>query len=361
MKDSREIAKNEERNEATVSRAIASAFARGLVVVSRTIAKQRLNRDQELEYALRHRFHSLLSAIVVADGEYDPDPLHQRLGEAFAWEIFDGRQSIRRDDIIGMGAGRTLYHLAKYLVEEPEKLRVRGVKIVSLCGDSYPYHKVPKNVVLDADDNVNLFTQAFQHPAARATTSHSIFMSTNPLSEGDTDRLAHASYYGLWNKNPISFAFSGIGVFDENHQLVLLCQQNAAENFPPIRIDNTLREQINALWEDCRELQKQVGEPAWFPVAEVAMRLLVLPAPGQLHEKIRQAVDAINSHLFAPRPEHLKAIDSIGLLAGGADKVAALHWLLRSSGTGKTDFPPVSTVCTDSATAKAILARENSG
>lgn len=364
MPDSREIAAKYGRDEATVSRAISSAFTQGLVIVTRAEPSLRQPRNHFLEARLRQQFPSVLSAIVVEDAPTIGDPLHQRLGEALAEEIFEARLQIRHGDKVAIGAGRTLYHLGKRLCSEAERLRAQGVEIISLCGDSYPYHDVPQNVCLDADNNVNQFAQAFQHPAKAAMTSRPIFMTDADQEQHAADHSWHGEYYGRWIGRPVSMAISGLGVFDPKHQLVLLSDPKSSADYPPIHVDIELREAILGLWNQCQELRGILADESYFPVAEVGMCLFQVPPPGGvestaariLYDKIGEAIKAINPRLFAPRLEHLSSIGSLILLAGGKEKAGALQQLLQPSSNESTGMPTVSNVCTDSTCATQVLA-----
>src|SRR5271157_1681317 len=147
----RELARRHGRAEAVVSRAILGAFRDGLVEVRR-VPRQHVKRVATLERALLGRFGSLQHAIVIqVDGPIDL--VQEHLGHGVANYLAEAR--LRNGERILLGPGRCVFHMSEWLRNAPSKLRISGVTITSVCGDSYPFHDETRNVCLDSDANVN--------------------------------------------------------------------------------------------------------------------------------------------------------------------------------------------------------------
>jgi DNA-binding transcriptional regulator LsrR (DeoR family) len=377
MPEVRQLAKKYSRAEGVVSRAIISAFKEGLVEIRPKNPKVSLLRRPDLEESLRNRFSTLLRAVVIDAPQGGADTLHVKLGGAFAEEI-RLTTYLRHREIIGLGAGRSIYHAAAWLTRSDQKLCREDTTIISLCGDSYPRHDSRcdnigeddrgkpdatesakyHNISLDADSNANLLAQAFQQPVRVAITSRPIFMD-------ETDRPAYRKYFEtFWSKHPPSLAIVGVGIVNEAHRLIELCDSSRTEDlFPPILLTATLRSQLFELRKTVFELTKLTGE-RYSPVAEVCMWLFfVRPRVEKLSamatgliETAQQLIADINEGLFAARLRHLAAIPSVAVIAGGIEKARAIWALLNGVDIGSANGRlTIDTLCTDSRCAELLI------
>ena len=343
-----------------VSRAILGAFRDGLVEVRR-VPRQHVKRVATLERALLGRFGSLQHAIVIqVDGPIDL--VQEHLGHGVANYLAEAR--LRNGERILLGPGRCVFHMSEWLRNAPSKLRISGVTITSVCGDSYPFHDETRNVCLDSDANVNLLSQAFEYPTSIRMTSRHVFHENDPW---------RVQYFAQLQEEPPTLAVLGVGVLNQKHQLALLTDSASSQSLPRVAVIPAVRERIQSLVKRTQEIATAPAAGLRHTVAEVGMRLFSVPAEGaasnagedrELNE-LNEMIKEINGSLFAPGPEHYSEVRSI-LLVGGRDGKAhpMKHLLENATGskrneTGqKAEFPaglPIHVLCTDEATAKQLL------
>jgi DNA-binding transcriptional regulator LsrR (DeoR family) len=339
----RELAKRYGWAEAILSRAILSAFKEGLVTVKK-VHRRQSDRVEDLEVALKKKYPSLHDAIVVDVIESEPDLLHEMLGNTLAATL---RSFIRPGDRILLGGGRCVFHMADLLQGQDSKLRAEGVSIFSVCGDSYPYHDMRRNVCLDPDANVNLFSRAFEHITSVGLTSHPIFLDV-------PDDPWREQYFGhCWEKRP-SLAVLGMGILSNQHQLALLTNDEARQSFPLIKVPPLAGKAIEALRSKVGPLAERLGA---VPVAEMGMRFFLVPdgLDSQERVEIDRLITDLNEVLFAPSAERLHQVQTTFLVAGGREKAVAMRHLLQHSGEPDSPCAAIRVVCTDSSCARRIL------
>jgi DNA-binding transcriptional regulator LsrR (DeoR family) len=352
--DVRDLAKRHGRAEAVVSRAITSAFREGLVEVKR-VRRFEFHRNAPLERAFQSRFRNLRNALIVDVKGQGLDFLHEHLGHALARFVFDGL--LRDNEKLLLGAGRCVFHMADFLCKVPTKLRTAGVTIVSVCGDSYPYHEVTRNICLDADANVSCMSQAFDPPTLVGLTSHHVF-------DAQENTQWRRRYYNEFWVTPPTIGILGVGMLDSEHQLALLTDPERRKGFPPTNITDELRARIQDLLFLTKNAVSGEMPSRQHVVAELGMHLFVVPGSERTQHRaelaqLQELVDAINAELFSPTIEQLAAVQSIVLVGGGVGKSRALRLLLDNGSTWHSlnagRALPIHVVCMDSDTAKQVL------
>jgi hypothetical protein len=342
-----ELAKRHDRAVGVVSRAITAAFREGLVEIRRVQAPTP-SRVEPLERALRRKYPALRVALVVDSEGSEPDAVHEGLGRVLARDWCAA--SFRDDERIVVGGGRCVYHMAESLSRATPLLQMRNATVVSVGGDSYPYHEKKRNVSLDADANARLLVQAFEHSAAIGLSSHHVF-----LGEGSAD-WKDRYFSGFWSRSP-SLAILGVGILDELHQLNLLTHAEAKGNFPPTNVTEALCTQIQELRLAAQRLGASESGANRPCVAELGMHLFFVPGrstdPGAATE-MHSRIDQINRQLFAPAADQLQAVGGIAIVAGGEHKASAMGYLLRQ--TKESGGLPIHVLCTDRSCAESLLA-----
>jgi hypothetical protein len=243
--------------------------------------------------------------------------------------------------------------MAEQLARNGARLRTRDATIIAACGDSYPYHDRKRNVCLDANANVNLLCQAFEHPARIGLTSRHVFM-------GPDDNDWWNQYYGtFWQPLPTT-AILGLGIFNHQHQLVLLTDPAQTKEFPPVKVPKPTADDIRDLYQ----LTESVS-PRHACVAEIGMCLFWAPPAGAPPANdprviaIRALIDRINPALFAPRLEQLSQVQRIILVGGGVAKAHAIRHVLDhlspAARSADLDSLAIQILCTDRSCAQQML------
>ena len=337
-----------------ISRAIASAFREGLVEVKR-VRRCEIRRNALLEEAFQDRFRSLRNAIIVDVKSQGLDILHEHLGHVLARFVFEG--FLRDNEKLLLGAGRCVFHMADYLSKASTKLRAAGVTILSVCGDSYPYHEVTRNICLDADANVNCMSQAFDQRTLVGMTSHHVF-------DAQEQTQWRRRYYSEFWTPPPTIGILGVGILDSEHQLALLTDPEKSKGFPPTNIPNRLRDRIQELLRLTGNTASDEAPGRRYTVAELGMHLFLVPGRDRVTPpadivRLGELVDAINEELFSPTIDQLAAVQSLILVGGGGIKARALRFLLDGATKSHELFGgrllPIHVVCMDAETAKQIL------
>lgn len=336
----------------TITAAIRSAFQKKLVEVRRVerddLSIKTGSRNLELEAALRDRFPSLASAIVVESTEVSSDRVHRDIGYAMARELGN---HIDDDTIVGIGSGRGPY----YTVEGARKLtrlsRER-VTLMSLTGDVYPQaHQGELNALLDADFHTALFSTSFSKPITQRMIS-----STIAHLEVDAVRKKTWLDPDEYQKHTPTVAIVGVGVLKNHHRFYREVAQTSADA-PRKHVLEPIREFLVEL----KKFSDNYSTNTYSPVADVCNRLMFVESPTHAiaskdESRIRMLIEATNTRLLTIDPQQLADIRGLLLVAGTAEKATAIRKLLFD-GENQPGAPRIRTVCTDTATANIILNR----
>jgi hypothetical protein len=350
----KELAGRHGRSRSVVSRAITSAFKKGLVRLQR-VNRFKPVRAHKLECKLKDQFSFLQTILVVNLDNKHPDVVHERLGYALADEV--GHSMFWHGDRMLVGPGRSVHHFANRLAKRNEKLVVTGATIIAACGDSYPDYEVRKNVCLDANANALLLADAFESVPPQGLTSNHLFTSDTP-PEIEWRRTFEHTYWA----EPPSHALLGVGILNAKHRLVMLADGRYPT--PPISKASPALDKVRRLMDLIRSQPENEQAPL---VAEVGMHIFAVAASSGLNPELESVISDLNSSMFAPSFDQLASIRSIAIIAGGAPKGPAVrHLLSQMSAAVDALLKPrglpepalrIRYLCIDRACAEAVLGK----
>lgn len=355
------LAEQFNRDPAVISRAIAKAFQEKLVLIVRN--RESNEEIDQVKQILRDRFDRLTQCIIVdhqatSSSSIGDDALHQSLGQAMADIIARGAM-FRHKDIIGLGSGRGVYYTIVGL-RAYEKLRVE-VKLVSLTGDVYAQtHEEPLNILLDADQHLNLMGRRFARPITLVPLSHRIaYPDSTKLQEILDDTHLNSE---KWKAEGITHAITGVGVLSSGHRFHTQTKVWLDKKKDSIRskdlsdVSNILaplKDFLIPLVEICEKVENE-SEDKYCPVADICNRLFFVPPPhwynlsDTLRQEIEKNINEINQRVVTVSTTQLEGIDNIILVAGGRKKALAIRHLLFAK-------YPIRFLCTDLSTAQIII------
>lgn len=154
--DQSEIAKELSVSRSYVSKLLAEAKEQQIVTFR---IHDPMDTESDLERTIRTAFN--LRKVIVASAPLESNAASSVAQKAAQWLS----QTVRSGDVIGMGWGRTLYLMSKYL---PRRSDISGVEVVSLYGQQ---HKMRQNVF-------NTESLTYMAEAFNATT----YLLTSPVS-----------------------------------------------------------------------------------------------------------------------------------------------------------------------------------
>jgi DNA-binding transcriptional regulator LsrR (DeoR family) len=349
-----QLARDSGRAAAVVSRAIVSAFREGLVDVRPTgVTSGPQLRVEYLESQLLTEFRGLREAVVVAlrdrsspidDSTYlrKADEAHAMLGSAMAELIWRSR-ILRDGDVVGVGAGRGVYHTVEAMASLP-RIRASNITLGSLTGSCLTTHQASKmNLRLDADFHVGMLGPCFADEVRMHFMSHSIVHST----ETDAGNMLGRTW--LARVGSPTVALLGIGALTRGHQFFE--QAEAPKDIREPTFDPVLQV-LRALVR----VSNAFTSPRYCPVADIAHRFFfVTPPQGEgvpveAKQEIMRLIGELNSRLHTISEVQLKRVPTIMLVAGSIIKAQAIRTLLNDP-----DFR-VRYLAVDEATARRILA-----
>lgn len=348
MKPLKVLAKEYNRAEAVVSRAIAAAFSQGLVEIrgiDRPPAQYKQN--DALQKRMREAFPNLHKVIVIDGREFGVgelergDLLHQQLGQAMAKFIQD---SISHGDTLGLGSGRGVYFTVEALRRSSD-LRAQNVTIMSLTGALFPKaHSAGFSALLDADIHVALLAIGFEEQVTLKLISY-------PIAPDNLDAVRRNTWLDTeeFARHIPNRALIGVGVLDEGHRFYELVRRHRA-NEPEI---------LQPIYDDLKKLvdlaEEVKARNGYCPVADICNRLFFVEPPyGEKVEppkrqRIENVIGTLNERLLTIREDQLASIKQILLVAGTKRKALAISRLLDR------DALKIEMLCTDSEAATEML------
>ena len=348
-----ELAVKYGRDEAVISKAVASAFREGLVEIRERPADP--PRLESIEKKLTDYF-DLLEAIVVEDqgptsdeGQSKSlnrnDAIHATLGRAMA-RVIAGGFVFRDGDVVGVGSGRGVYYTVDSLRQLP-RLRAKNVVLGSLTGAVHARdHAQRINLTLDADTHVALLGPCFTQSVTLHLASHPI------IFPGVRKTIWFSDQH--WHDEPPTHALIGVGVLAPGHRFFEDAGINTQHREPilaPIQSD------LESLVKLCGDVERSKGVDSriYCPVADIANCLFyVQPPPGaniknDTQREIERLVGKINDQLLNVNRQQLQQVGQIMLVAGTPKKAVAIRRLLDD------DRYNIRFLCTDRDTAEQIL------
>lgn len=354
-----ELADRFKRHRSVVSRAISEAMLEGLVELRRTLkTTERVVRDQWTEQRILNEFPSLELAIVVDSSDDDVsanpfggDRVHDALGRALAEVIAGG--IFRGGDVIGFGSGRGVYATVSAMATFTP-LRVSDVRLVSLTGDVYTTHHLSGgNLMLEADDHVNLFAKCF----APKVKVRLVRLSARIAYEDDTTLQAvrKSTWLNPTSKRPLplTHAVIGVGVLGPGHRFYQDVKGPSDGDDFEGELPESLRRELKKLVDRSDAVRRRY--PNYYPVADVCNSLFAVERTGQSGRPddamthLEEQIAVVNGKLLNIKPDALKKVPFLILVAGTPSKASAIGQLLRD------DAYSIKILCTDKVTARTIL------
>lgn len=287
---------------------------------------------------------------------------------------------LEADDHIAVAGGRAVYQATRMIARKHP--RVKNIRISPLSGRiwtrdwelSGPYHIQRP---LDPDDSAHMLALAFANEtgAGFRQISDPLFVSDKNEAKAimDSNRLFSAD--GTWYKpepnqgvilrNPIpNRAIVGIGSIERGsgHRFAELLRNEQH----PSGIRSHLIEVAKVLKRTVELIDKK--QELHIGIGDVNNRMFpTLPLPSELEPdrkdgftKYEKAFDEVmenlvplNERIIAARWEHLQAIPSVEVIAGGPHKVNAL-WTLLVAGYLDPKRKIITSLTTDAVTAEAL-------
>jgi DNA-binding transcriptional regulator LsrR (DeoR family) len=402
------LSKTYDRDPAVISRAISDAFKRCLVEVRPAVATSvQLARSLALEERLRAKYRNLLGVVVIRtdpppgpehlpDAKTWNDNLHAKLGAAMADVIASGTV-FRPGDRVGVGPGRAVFQTVESLRQLGTKLPIGDIELFSLTGAMHVgAHGVGTNLLMDADTNLNLFSECFAGPVKtnfvhspivvgtdeedvltykRATWLQGNRSGTNNV-KGSGVGISHSSEDSSSpnatgekrETQALTHAVVGVGAFSWGHRLYQEGKardpEYAHELPPPDHMFDIIGEDLVRLARLCDKCTSQLCAP----VGDICNNLFLTPAPARtnageakriqdLVANIKQRVGPLKKRLITISEAQLARIGTIILIAGGPKKVGSTRVLLGDQDDPIRRSPAynIRFLCTDEMTARELL------
>jgi DNA-binding transcriptional regulator LsrR (DeoR family) len=339
-----------DRDPAVISKAISKAFRDGIVTVTRSPQMQTVERNADLENALRDRVRVLGATIVVetskptrfrANTDIADEDLQRRLGAAMASYLVEA-QPFRDGDVVGVGSGTAVASTIDALRTRPLPFRALHVTLMSLSGSVHSRY-TQRNLWQDSDTNTAMLSSCFTEEVSVNLVRYPL-VSVGQQHERERTCLAQSQ----WRQCRPNLALLGVGIFAPGKEFFVEATSRASEHEPLLAPVHQL---LTQLAETCKPLMSV----SFTPVADICNHLLYVPPLGgqklpDLSERmIRDVLNKINHRFVSITERQLAEIEHVMLVAGGAEKAPAISELLRKF--------RVLVLCTDSDGAKALLAQ----
>ena len=315
--------------------------------------------------------------MAAVDRHEEDDLLHEALGSATAEYLSD---TLRNDDILGVGAGRAVFHTARALATLPGRhRRTTGVNVIALHGRSTrrvwreTSHYAPQSI--DSVRVTHEFASAL--PLSNAFPVHLPLVQKRPQDVGRALQQ-EASFLSRrsWARRPPSIAVIGLGIMGAPGAIGISAEEGKRMRAVSYRGAGPIASELRRLRSYCRQFADRHG---YSPISDVCDRLIWVAEPDEaprLMAKAEPDIRCVNSHLLTieigleSAPIRGESVDSVPgsldqaqeviLAAGGRFKVRALYRILQHQRPKNRRF--ADTLFTDVATARALVAlAENAG
>ncbi len=261
------------------------------------------------------------------------DRLHEALGGVAAAYL---STRLQRHMTVGVASGRgvgfTVMGLAELGSEKPSWVRgYESMRIESLCGGArVGAWALPTIRALDADENVFQLSSILNVPRRNLTYMRG-WISGDEIS-APADGQAKAA---------LDLALVGLEVLNTRHQFFPHHDQNV---------------QLGAIADHIQTIKAlQSEQPDLLSAVAGVGHHMFLVGTRKYPKALREAVDGINERILAVPSDRIRGASEVIMVAGGAQKVAALAELLA----GRCADAPVDlerlTLVTDSWTAREVL------
>lgn len=297
------------------------------------------------------------------------------------------RASFRPDETVGVGGGRAVHRFATYLARRwPDSL---SLKIFPLSGriwcgswllppDGHSGAGSTKGLLerpLDADDVATVLASAYEgDQTSFSQIGFPLYCESALQARGIKAGHCAAAPGGRWNfglRAP-HWAVLGIGIFDSKtgHRIRIFL-----DRFPPTRRGSKDAPYLSRAREDLEEALR-IAERAELPYfGDLGNRLFpCLPLPDRAFSRSKAArwetalvriarrLESINRKAIVVDWEHLRQVNRVKVIAGGAAKIPALWTLLLAPSVGAprpSDRPSlISDLTIDQETAIQLLAHK---
>lgn len=272
------------------------------------------------------------------------DDLTRRLGHGAARYL---GAILRDQDILGVGAGRSVYFTAVAL--EEMRRHSQSITVVSMAGGLgvYPFDDAQPSLV-SADTSSVLF--------AHALRGRRVMRNQRPAYDApDQDQE------WSWDPKP-NIAVLGVGAiatgihncFDQmRHELDDEGRQLA----------DTLVKKAELIRDELKKSRRQPLDPLYFPLADILARPFVVAPPRSVVKLVGSApiedlsatASEMARRVYATPPDRLAEIEHVILVAGGARKAFPI-WHLLAVFLGTQSSPWHHSLVTDYWTANDLLA-----
>ena len=315
--------------------------------------------------------------MAAVDRHEEDDLLHEALGSATAKYLAD---TLRRDDVLGVGAGRAVFHTARALATRPGRhQKMLGVNVIALHGRATrrvwreTSRYAPQSI--DAVRVTHEFASALPH--SKAFPIHLPLVQKSPRDVGRALQQ-EASFLSrkAWAARSPAIAVIGLGIMGAPEAIGATGGKGNRLRAVSYRGAGPITSQLRKLRGYCRQFGDRRG---YSPISDVCDRLIWIAEPTEapkLMVKAEPEIRQANAHLLAvetglePTPPREGPIDSIPgsldqvqevvLVAGGQFKIRAIYRVMQHLRTKNRRF--ADTLITDIATARALVAlAENAG
>lgn len=309
----------------------------------------------------------------------EDDLLHQTLGAAAA-ELLARKGLLRHHDIVGVGAGRAIFHAARALAALPGAHQKRSdITFMALHGravrriwrESGPYALQS----IDAVRVTHAFADAVPMSAARPLHLPLVQKDAQAVSRALEEEASFLSRKE-WERKAPTLAFIGLGIMGAPQSFGALPGE---PRVPPsaYRGATPIARPLRALRTICQRFREKHG---YIPVSDVCDRLFWVPGPDdspELRQSAGPLIAEVNGRLLTvetglpdpalsarndARPSRAGSLDQVQeivLVAGGPHKERAICRLLRHRRPDGRRF--ADTLVTDVRTAQALIRFAESG
>jgi hypothetical protein len=202
---------------------------------------------------------------------------------------------------------------------------------------------------LDADTHVNLLGRCF----AQDVTLHFLSSSICYEEQRTLESVRRRTWLNPERGVRLTHVITGVGILGPGHRFYEMVRRKVDDTTQPEpEVPARLLGLLDQLLGYCERIHARC--PGYWPVADICNSMFRLPAPTEMvtaqeAAAIDQLVASINDNLLNVKPDELRAVPNMILVAGTRLKAAAIRSLL-DGGQYNIRF-----LCTDEPTAKAIL------